>query len=103
MTQVHCARQTDKTSQQNQRFVKVTKTLLVLSLVFIICWLPFIIMCGADPEHDRFRAFVHRMGHDIAEILSCINPIFYFFRIDAFRKVFRRRFQNELPTTSQIQ
>ena len=79
-------------SRRLQRFVAVTRTLIVLSVLFVAGWLPMLIVCSSDRDHSRFRMTWHRLAHDGAEVTSCLYPFFCLLRVAELRATARKLF-----------
>ena len=73
-------------SQQNiVNSQRLTKTLLFVSMLSLICWLPLVVL-------NYFRTW-SSLAYSVANVLnycnSCINPIVYAFKIPEFKRVIR--------------
>ena len=68
-----------------RRYVDVTRTLILLSVLFVAGWLPMLFVCAIDRDHSRFHLTWHRLAHDGAEITSCLYPFFCMLRIAELR------------------
>ena len=79
-------------SRRLQRFVAVTRTLIVLSVLFVAGWLPMLIVCSSDRDHSRFRMTWHRLAHDGAEVTSCLYPFFCLLRVAELRATAQKLF-----------
>ncbi|XP_038071699.1 beta-4C adrenergic receptor-like [Patiria miniata] len=69
--------------------VTLTKKLLLLFLVFMICWFPNCIVIFADGQ-QTVPPIIHEVTNLLIWLSSGINPYIYAFRTRKFRKVFRR-------------
>ena len=73
---------------------RVTRMVVVVVLIFAICWLPvqliFVIQSfGVYPETIPYIS-IKLASNCLAYMNSCVNPILYAFLSDNFRKSFRR-------------
>ncbi|XP_077591402.1 galanin receptor 2b isoform X1 [Stigmatopora nigra] len=75
---------------------KVTKMILIVTVLFCICWLPYhvVILCylyGDFPFNRTTYAF-RLLSHCMAYANSCVNPIVYALVSKHFRKGFKKVF-----------
>ncbi|XP_037403528.1 neuromedin-U receptor 1-like isoform X2 [Pygocentrus nattereri] len=82
--------------QQRARHRQVTKMLVVLVIVFGICWAPFHIdrvmwsyIDNWTEEHHRIFEFVHLASGIFFYLSSVVNPILYNLMSSRFREMFR--------------
>ena len=73
---------------------KVAVVVLLLVIVFVICWLPrhiFTLWFHFDPnEYNTFWHIFKVFGFCLSFINSCVNPITLYFLSKQFRKYFNR-------------
>ncbi|XP_022109976.1 beta-4C adrenergic receptor-like [Acanthaster planci] len=69
--------------------VQLTKKLLLLFLVFMVCWFPYSIAIFAD-GWQTVPPLVHQVTNLLIWLSAGLNPYIYAFRIRNFRKAFRR-------------
>ncbi|XP_071791776.1 melanopsin-like [Asterias amurensis] len=69
--------------------VQLTKKLLFMFLVFIVCWFPYCIVIFADSQ-QTVSPLVHQITNLPIWLASCLNPYIYAFRIRNFRKAFKQ-------------
>ena len=69
--------------------IQLTKKLLLLFLVFIVCWFPNGIVIFADSQ-QTVSPMVHQVTNLLIWLSSGLNPYIYAFRIHHFRKAFKR-------------
>ncbi|XP_055334743.1 tyramine receptor 1-like isoform X2 [Paramacrobiotus metropolitanus] len=93
----HSLAQRQKISLTKER--RAARTLLIVVLVFVICWLPFFVwyvvapFCDTCPMDARTANFFLWLGF----LNSSLNPIIYtIFNLD-FRKAFKRIFRRMFP------
>uniref|UniRef100_A0A3B3R403 Galanin receptor 2b n=1 Tax=Paramormyrops kingsleyae TaxID=1676925 RepID=A0A3B3R403_9TELE len=75
---------------------KVTKMIIIVTVLFCICWLPYhvVILCylyGDFPFNQTTYAF-RLLSHCMAYANSCLNPIVYALVSKHFRKGFKKVF-----------
>ncbi|XP_068102514.1 galanin receptor 2b-like [Hyperolius riggenbachi] len=75
---------------------KVTKMIVIVTILFCICWLPYhvVVMCylyGDFPFNQVTYTF-RLLSHCMAYANSCLNPIVYALVSKHFRKGFRKVF-----------
>ncbi|KAI4885489.1 hypothetical protein NFI96_033710, partial [Prochilodus magdalenae] len=87
---------TAQSVQQRARHRQVTKMLVVLVIVFGICWAPFHIdrvmwsyIDNWTGEHLRVYEFVHLVSGIFFYLSSVVNPILYNLMSSRFRDMFR--------------
>ncbi|XP_077475463.1 somatostatin receptor type 5-like [Stigmatopora argus] len=73
---------------------KVTRMVVIIVLVFVICWMPFfttniVNLVYIIPENDA-TASVYFFLVTLTYVNSCANPILYGFLSDKFRQSFQR-------------
>ncbi|XP_020389960.2 neuromedin-U receptor 1 [Rhincodon typus] len=101
--------QTPRMEQEKVRRSQVTKMLIVLVIVFGICWAPFhtdrlmwILINNWTEELHRLYQYVHIVSGVFFYFSSAINPILYNLMSTRFREMFKevmcsRKFQSSKP------
>ncbi|XP_067897577.1 neuromedin-U receptor 1 [Heterodontus francisci] len=101
--------QTARMQQEKVRRSQVTKMLIVLVIVFGICWAPFhtdrlmwILINNWTEELHRQYQYVHIVSGVFFYFSSAVNPILYNLMSTRFREMFkevmcRRKFQGSKP------
>eukprot|EP00058_Branchiostoma_floridae_P024619 XP_002610109.1 hypothetical protein BRAFLDRAFT_89856 [Branchiostoma floridae] len=87
---------------QERREMRAVRTLVVVSVVFLICWIPFITMylvTGACPACISSTAY--NVSYWMAYINSGLNPIVYSLLSPEFRKAFKKVLRIGSRATSQ--
>ncbi|XP_041473658.1 G-protein coupled receptor 84-like [Lytechinus variegatus] len=79
-----CRQRRKDDASQRTATLAVIKSLLVVLVVFIICFIPYPFTVWLDP---RDILGVHRWGVALIFFNSCVNPIIYAGKIRAFREV----------------
>ena len=69
-----------------RRFSNITRTLILLSMVFVAGWVPMLAVCSSDRDHSRFEPIWHRLAHDSAEVTLYFYPFFCFLCIVELRQ-----------------
>ena len=69
-----------------RRFSNITRTLILLSMVFVAGWVPMLAVCSSDRDHSRFQPIWHRLAHDSAEVTLYFYPFFCFLCIVELRQ-----------------
>ena len=73
---------------------KVTRTVLMVLVVLLVLWIPFLICDFAVVQCSNCRTFAFSLARDITLSLvyfsSGINPLIYAWRIKAYRRAFLR-------------
>lgn len=65
---------------------KVTKMLISISAIFIICWTPAAVLCVLTPMIPGERGTVYFVAKASALLNSSLNPVVYTFHSQNFRK-----------------
>ena len=65
---------------------KVTKMLLSVSAIFVICWTPPAVLCALGPVVPGGYATVYKVSKASALLNSCLNPLVYTLHSRQFRK-----------------
>ncbi|XP_062303608.1 galanin receptor 2b [Osmerus eperlanus] len=86
----------DGMSESKRAKRKVTKMIIIVTVLFCICWLPYhvVILCylyGDFPFNQTTYAF-RILSHCMAYANSCLNPIVYALVSKHFRKGFKKVF-----------
>lgn len=86
----------DGMSESKRAKRKVTKMIIIVTVLFCICWLPYhvVILCylyGDFPFNQTTYAF-RILSHCMAYANSCVNPIVYALVSKHFRKGFKKVF-----------
>lgn len=86
----------DGMSESKRAKRKVTKMILIVTVLFCLCWLPYhlVILCylyGDFPFNRTTYAF-RLLSHCMAYANSCLNPIVYALVSKHFRKGFKKVF-----------
>ncbi|XP_055008993.1 galanin receptor 2b isoform X2 [Boleophthalmus pectinirostris] len=86
----------DGMSESKRAKRKVTKMIIIVTVLFCICWLPYhvVILCylyGDFPFNQITYAF-RLLSHCMAYANSCVNPIVYALVSKHFRKGFKKVF-----------
>lgn len=86
----------DGMSESKRAKRKVTKMIIIVTVLFCICWLPYhvVILCylyGDFPFNQTTYAF-RLLSHCMAYANSCVNPIVYALVSKHFRKGFKKVF-----------
>lgn len=104
MTTSYCAiaskirRKTLQPSQQSGRECKTIRTLVLLSVIFIVCWLPFatgslvINYCDRCVLYVLERPVLHIFPKFLHYANSCVNPVLYSLFCPSFKSAFRQMF-----------
>lgn len=75
---------------------RVTRMVVVIVLVFTVCWLPihavFIAQYFGDVVSTPLMVSMHVVANCLAYLNSCVNPFLYAFLSDSFRGWFLRLF-----------
>lgn len=87
-----------KTAERTRGKRRVTRLVLVVVVVFALCWLPLqlvlvvqFVMQYPDEETEHMGLVVMKIAFScLAYMNSCVNPILYAFLSDNFRKSVRR-------------
>ncbi|XP_031626002.1 allatostatin-A receptor-like isoform X2 [Contarinia nasturtii] len=73
---------------------RVTRMVVVIVLVFAICWLPIQIILVLKSlklyGNSHITVIIQIISHVLAYMNSCVNPVLYAFLSDNFRKAFRK-------------
>jgi allatostatin receptor len=91
-----CGRVPRRTQQAESIRIRkrVTKMVVIVVVMFAICWLPFhavfIIQTFTDIEKDFIMEVTELVAICFAYMNSCVNPILYAFLSDNFRQGFRK-------------
>ncbi|MBN3305110.1 galanin receptor 2b [Amia ocellicauda] len=86
----------DGMSESKKAKRKVTKMIIIVTVLFCLCWLPYhvVILCylyGDFPFNQTTYAF-RLLSHCMAYANSCLNPIVYALVSKHFRKGFKKVF-----------
>ena len=65
---------------------KVTRMLISVSVIFIMCWTPAAVFCVLTPVVPGGRATVYSIAKASALLNSCLNPVVYTLHSQHFRK-----------------
>ena len=65
---------------------KVTKMLISVSVIFISCWTPPVVLCVLSPVIPGGYATVYPVATASALLNSCLNPLVYSLHSKQFRK-----------------
>ncbi|KAI0236918.1 hypothetical protein LSAT2_012564 [Lamellibrachia satsuma] len=68
-----------------RRDIDVTRTLILLGVLYVTGWLPMLLVSAFDRDHTRFHLTWHRLAHDVAEVMQCLYPFFCMSRIAELR------------------
>ena len=85
-------------SQQFKKQCKTIRTLVLLSMIFIVCWLPLAIgslvvnYCGHCFLYVRKNSTIHIFPKVLHYANSCVNPILYSLFSPSFKSAFRQMF-----------
>lgn len=95
----------DGMSESKRAKRKVTKMIIIVTVLFCICWLPYhvVILCylyGDFPFNQTTYAF-RLLSHCMAYANSCVNPIVYALVSKHFRKGFKKVFSCLLSKSSR--
>ena len=73
---------------------RVTKMVVVVVVIFALCWLPiqiiFMVQNFGDFATDIFSIAMQMAANCLAYMNSCVNPILYAFLSENFRRSFRK-------------
>ncbi|KAJ1156379.1 hypothetical protein NDU88_009100 [Pleurodeles waltl] len=69
---------------------KITRLVLLVVAVFVICWMPFYVVQLLNLSLPRMDATVNHVSLILSYANSCANPILYGFFSDNFRRSFQR-------------
>ncbi|XP_029449325.1 somatostatin receptor type 4 [Rhinatrema bivittatum] len=69
---------------------KITRLVLVVVAVFVVCWMPFYVVQLANLFGPRLDASVNHVSLILSYANSCANPILYGFFSDSFKRAFQR-------------
>ncbi len=107
-------RRTLELSQQSKRECKTIRTLVLLSTIFILCWLPFAIgslvinYCNRCILYILERPALQLFPKTLHYANSCVNPVLYSLFSPSFKSAFKQMFsgsrqrQNELRRRSTL-
>ena len=90
-------------SQQSGRECKTIRTLILLSAIFILCWLPFTIgslvanYCNSCALYVLQRPVLHIFPKVLHYANSCVNPVLYSLFCPSFKTAFRQMFYGRRP------
>ncbi|KAL4659006.1 galanin receptor type 2-like [Arapaima gigas] len=95
----------DSMTESKRAKRKVTKMIIIVTVLFCICWLPYhmVILCylyGDFPFNQTTYAF-RLLSHCMAYANSCLNPIVYALVSKHFRKGFKKVFSCILSKSSR--
>ncbi|XP_037113495.1 galanin receptor 2b isoform X2 [Syngnathus acus] len=86
----------DGMSESKRAKRKVTKMIIIVTVLFCICWLPYhvVILCYlyGDFPFNRVTYAFRLLSHCMAYANSCVNPIVYALVSKHFRKGFKKVF-----------
>lgn len=82
--------------------VKACRTLFIVTAVFIVCWLPYMIIIVIDIDNTRIPMPVHLFLTMLAHFHSSVNFIIYVRSNKQFRQAFKQTFfcDSKLGSTS---
>lgn len=96
---LHSVQQKHKSKEKKRSYRKVTRLVLTVITVYILCWLPhwifqvsLISAFVGQRELSRFEILLFLLFGCLAYFNSAMNPILYAFLSDNFRKSFTRAF-----------
>lgn len=97
---LHTVQQKHKSKEKKRSHRKVTRLVLTVITVYILCWLPHWIsqvslisaFVGQRQELSRFEISLYLLFGCLAYSNSAMNPILYAFLSDNFRKSFSKAF-----------
>ncbi|XP_071482314.1 melatonin receptor type 1A-like [Diadema antillarum] len=69
--------------------IRLTRNLLLLYGVFLLCWIPYTSVLLADRNLTKTYA-VHRATNIFLWLNSCLNPLLYALMIRSFRQAYKR-------------
>ena len=84
--------ETPRTSTIRRRASHVTRVLVIVVVVFAVCWLPLhihllVVYCGVQPAQRWYEVY-RVLAHCLAYANSCMNPIIYSYVSTDFRRRF---------------
>ncbi|XP_071482311.1 G-protein coupled receptor moody-like [Diadema antillarum] len=68
--------------------IRLTKKLMMLFLIFFICWFPYSIVILGD-RHGIMPTPLHRFTNLFMWLNSCLNPYLYAWMMRSFRKAYK--------------
>ena len=74
---------------------KVTKTMLLISVIYVICWFPDLIAHFLEslfPEISHIHSTWYDVLHSLILLNSTVNPVIYAFQSGQFRRELRKIF-----------
>lgn len=72
-----------------RRYVRTTKNVALIFLVFVICWMPDTLHFIVDPRYEHTPVWVSRAGVILYFFNSAVNPFLFAWKFPAYRKVLR--------------
>ncbi|CAL4177216.1 unnamed protein product [Meganyctiphanes norvegica] len=85
-----------KSKEKRRSRQKVTKLVLTVCTVYVLCWLPYwvlqltLILSEPKKNHSRFMIILFLISSCLSYINSALNPILYAFLSDNFKKSFKK-------------
>ena len=73
---------------------KVTKTMLLISVIYVACWFPELIADFLDSNFSEFHSHstLHDVFHSLIVLNSTVNPVIYAFQSGKFRRELKKIF-----------
>ena len=88
---VLCLRERSLVSASSQTKVlhsrhKVTRMVILVSVIFVLCWTPSAVLCALTPLVPGHRVTVDKVAEASALLNSCLNPLLYTLHSEQFRR-----------------
>ncbi|XP_028390860.1 probable G-protein coupled receptor No9 [Dendronephthya gigantea] len=115
MTIAYCAiarkirRKTLRTARQSGIESKTIRTLVLLSTIFVLCWLPFVVgsllvnYCKPCMFYVLKRPALHIFPKVLHYANSCVNPVLYSLFSPSFKSAFRQIFNGSHRSSNGTQ
>ncbi|XP_013409099.1 octopamine receptor 1-like [Lingula anatina] len=109
----HLSRMKANTTQDHDVIVsqekQMTVTLLIMIIVFFVCWTPFMVYCifaSAVEDKTTIPHELHALGYWLGYMNSVCNPIIYALRVPKFQDGYQKLFyickvQKNLPINNE--
>ena len=80
---------TNRAPTLSREEIRLTKKLMILFLIFFICWVPYSIVILSD-KNGIVPVPVHRFTDLFLWVNSCLNPYLYAWMMRSFRSAYKR-------------
>ena len=78
-----------KSARARERYIRSSKRMVLMFVVFCLCWLPDTVHFGVDPESRAVPVYVTRFLFFLLLFNSAINPFLYAWKFETFRTTLR--------------